>query len=103
MGRKERLYERALTRPIDDQARREIEDALIRKRSEIDVPLEIRRTDGGSSFTISSTWASFLVQFGGDRMIVDAELSWAARMFATEENRRHVVRFISDIADDLKL
>ena len=32
------------------------------------------------------------MNFAHDRMVVDAELSLAAKMFATDENRRHAVR-----------
>ena len=33
-------------------------------------------------------------------MVVNAELSLAAKMFATDENRRHAVRFIESVAND---
>jgi hypothetical protein len=36
-------------------------------------------------------------------MIVDAELSLAAKMLATKENRRTAVKFMDSIADDLNL
>ena len=48
-------------------------------------------------------WISFVVNFAHDRMVVDAELSLAAKMFATDENRRHAVRFIESVANDLNL
>ena len=41
--------------------------------------------------------------FHPERMVVDAELSLAAKMFATDENRRHAVRFIESVANDLNL
>jgi hypothetical protein len=36
-------------------------------------------------------------------MVVDAELSLAAKMFATAENRRQAVEFIESVADHLNL
>ena len=43
------------------------------------------------------------MHFTRERMVVDAELSLAAKMFATEENRRHAVHFIDSVANDLNL
>ena len=43
------------------------------------------------------------MHFTHERMVVNAELSLAAKMFATEENRRHAVRFIESVANDLNL
>ena len=43
------------------------------------------------------------MHFTGERMVVDAELSLAAKMFATEENRRQAVQFIESVANDLNL
>ena len=53
--------------------------------------------------TIRSQWISFIVHFMPERMMVNAELSLAAKMFATDENRRHAVQFIESVANDLNL
>ena len=54
-------------------------------------------------FAIRSKLLSFIVRFTQDEMVVDAELSLAAKMFATQENRNLAVRFIESIAKDLNL
>ena len=68
---KEKLYERALKRPIDEQTKAIIHSEFRQRRAQIPIP---------------------------------AELSWhAAKLFATDENRCHVVRYIESVADDLNL
>jgi hypothetical protein len=54
-------------------------------------------------FTIRSSLLSFVVQFTQEALVVDAELSFAAKVFATKENRRTAVQFIDSIANDLGL
>jgi len=54
-------------------------------------------------FTIRSKWLSFIVHFTHLDLVVDVELSVTAKMFATEANRKHAVRFIESIANDLGL
>ena len=54
-------------------------------------------------FTIRSTWLTFVVRFTHEQLVVDAELSLAAKMLATNENRQTAVRFIESIANDLGL
>jgi hypothetical protein len=46
---------------------------------------------------------SFLVHFTPDHLVVDAELSLAAKMLATKENREIAVQFIESIVNDLGL
>jgi hypothetical protein len=54
-------------------------------------------------FTIRSQWLSFIVNFAHPDLVVDVELSLAAKVFATQENRTHAVRFVESIANDLGL
>lgn len=103
MASKERLYERPLARALDDQSRLDIEAEFHRRRHQIPIPVEFSWNKARSSITIGSKWVSFLIHFAHDRMVVDAELSFAARMLATEKNRREVVTLISSVADDLRL
>ncbi len=103
MGSKERLYERPLTRRLDDQIRQDIEAEFHRRRGEIPIPVEFSWNKNRSSITIGSKWVSFLIHFVHDKMVVDAELSFAARLLATESNRRQVVTLIRSVADDLRL
>jgi hypothetical protein len=43
------------------------------------------------------------VHFTEEDLVVDAELSLAAKMLATPENRRYAVRYIETLANDLGL
>lgn len=67
------------------------------------MPAELSWHAARSEFTIRARGIAFVVNFTHDRMVVDAELSFAAKMFATDENRRHAVRFIESIANELNL
>jgi hypothetical protein len=100
---KEKLYERALKRPIDDQTKATIHSEFYRRRNQIPVPAELSWHAAKSELTIRAKGIAFVVNFTHDRMVVDAELSLAAKLFATDENRRHAVRFIESVADDLNL
>jgi len=103
MGWKERLFERPLARAFDDDLRRAIDAEFQRRRHEFPIPVRLTWGHGEPSFLIASQWASFLVRFAQNRLIVDAQLSLAARMLATEQNRQTVITFINSIADELKL
>jgi hypothetical protein len=100
---KEKLYERALKRPIDDQTKAIIHSEFRRRRNQIPVPAELSWHAAKPEFTIRAAGIAFVVNFAHDRMVVDAELSLAAKMLATDEHRRHAVRFIESVADDLNL
>ena len=54
-------------------------------------------------FTIRSEWLSFIVHFTHEDLVVDAELTLAAKMLATRKHREDAVKFIESIADDLGL
>jgi hypothetical protein len=103
MGWKERLFERPLSRSFDDELRHAIDAEFQRRRHEIPIPVRLTWGQGEPSFLIASQWASFLVSFTQDRLIVDAQLSLAARMLATEKNRQSVINIINSIAEELKL
>jgi hypothetical protein len=100
---KEKLYERPLKRPIDDRTRALIHSEFRRRRDQIPVPAELSWHVAKPELTIRSPWISFIVQFSRERMVVSAELSLAAKMVATDANRRQAVRFIESVADDLNL
>jgi hypothetical protein len=100
---KEKLYERPLRRPIDEQTRAAIHSELRRRRDQIPVATELSWHVARPELTIRSQWISLIVSFTQERMVVNAELSLAAKMFATDENRRHAVRFIESVANDLNL
>jgi hypothetical protein len=104
MPRKETLYERPLRKPLDEPTRHAIESEYRRRRHEIPIPTELRWHPTDPKFTIHSTLLSFVVHFTDDnRLVVDAELTMAARMLASVANRRQAVQFIESIAVDLGL
>ncbi len=100
---KETLYERPIKRPIDAQAREVIQAALAARRGEIPTPTEIVWHSHKPELVIRSKWISFIVRFTQETMVVDAELTLAAKMMATEANRRQAVQFIESVAQDLDL
>ena len=104
MPRKEKLFDRPLRRPLDEETRRAIESEYRRRRHEIPVPTELRWHATHPQFTIRSTLLSLVVNFTADeRLVVDAELSMAARLLASDANRRQAAQFIESIAVDLGL
>lgn len=104
MPRTEKLYERQLRRPLDEETRRAIDSAYERRRHEIPIPTELHWHATHPQFTIRSTLLSFIVNFTSDeRLIVDAELSLVARMMASDAHRKQAVQFIESIACDLGL
>jgi hypothetical protein len=100
---KEKLYERPLKRPIDEHARSAIHSELHRRRGQFPIQTELSWNAAKPELTIRAKGISFVVNFTPERMVVDAELSLAAKMFATDENRRHAVQFIESVANDLNL
>lgn len=67
------------------------------------MPTELHWHAEKPQFTIRSKWLSFVVHFTQDHLVVDAELSLAAKVMATKENRETAVQFIDSIANDLNL
>jgi hypothetical protein len=100
---KETLYERRLRRPLDEPTRKAIDSAYLRHRHAIPVPTELHWHPAKSQFTIKSRWLSFVGRFTPEKLVVDAELTLAAKMMATDEHRSHAVRFIDTIANELGL
>jgi hypothetical protein len=100
---KEKLYERPLKRPINEQTRAAIHAEFRRRKHQIPIPTELSWDVAKPELTIRAKWISFVVHFTQERLVVDAELSLAAKMFATDENRKHAVRFIESVANDLNL
>ena len=100
---KETLYKRSLRRPLDDSTRQAISSEYTRRRAEIPLPTELHWDAEKPQFTIRSSLLSFVVHFTHEQLVVDAELSLAAKMLATKENRATAVKFIDSIANDLGL
>ncbi len=103
MAWREKLYERTLKRPVDDATLSAIRSEFDRRKHEIPVASELLQHPARPEMTIRTRWLSFIVQFTEETVRVDAELSLAAKMLATNENRRLAVQFLDRIADDLNL
>lgn len=100
---KETLYKRRLKRPLDEPTRRAIDSEYTRRRHEIPLETELHWHRDEPQFTIRSKLLWFVVRFTPDDLVVDAELTLAAKMFATDEHRKSAVTFIESIARDLNL
>jgi hypothetical protein len=103
MVMRETLYRRRLLRPLDEATRKAIDGEFARRRHQIPVATEFQWHHEKQQFTIRSKWLSFIVHFTDLDLVVDVELSLAAKMLATQENRKRAVRFIESIAKDLGL
>jgi len=98
------LYERRLNRSLDEASRLAIEAEYHRRKSEIPIATQFAWHPSRPELTIRSSMVSFIVEFTqDDRMIVNAEMGFAARMLATQQNRGDAVRFIDSIVADLGL
>src|SRR4051794_21033091 len=100
---KETLYKRRLRRPLDEPTRRAIDSAYTLRRHEIPMETELHWHPSQPRFTIRSKLLSFVVHFTADDLVVDAELTLAAKMFATDAHRKQAVTFIESIAKELNL
>ncbi|MDR3620104.1 MAG: hypothetical protein P4L85_12195 [Paludisphaera borealis] len=104
MAWKEKLYERPLRRPLDDGALEAVRSEYHKRRHEIPVPSElVLHPTKPELMTIKTKWLSLVIQFHQEKLTIDAELSLAAKMMATDQNRKLAVQFIDSIADDLNL
>jgi hypothetical protein len=103
MAWREKLYERRLKRPVDTGTLDAIRSEFHRRRHEIPVSAELLDHPTKPEMTIKTKWLSFIVQFHKETLTVDAELSLAAKILATKENRKVAVQFIDSIANDLNL
>jgi hypothetical protein len=99
----ETVYKRRLRQPIDALTREAISTEYLRRRHEIPVPTELHWHAEKPQFTIRSKLLSFVVYFSHDLLVVDAELTLAAKLMATKENRETAVKFIDSLANDLGL
>ena len=99
----ETVYKRRLRKPIDALTREAISTEFSRRRHEIPLPTELHWDTEKPQFTIRSKLLSFVVHFTQDLLVVDAELTLAAKLIATKENRETAVKFIDSLANDLGL
>lgn len=97
------MYQRRLRKPIDAITREAISTEFLRRRHEIPLPTELHWHAEKPQFTIRSKLLSFIVHFTNDLLVVDAELTIAAKLLATKENRATAVKFLDSLANDLDL
>jgi hypothetical protein len=83
--------------------REAISSEFSRRRHEIPVPAELHWHQEKPQFMIRSEWLSFIVHFTHEDLVVDAELSLAAKMFATRKHREDAVKIIESVAENLGL
>jgi hypothetical protein len=67
------------------------------------VPAELQWHDEKPQFMIRSEWLSFIVRFTHEDLVVDAELTLAAKMLATRKHREDAVKIIESVAEGLGL
>ena len=103
MSRRETLYERNLQRPLDPALREAISREAAERCRHVPVPTEYGWNAQNSVFTVRSSLATFVASFSAEKVVVWAELSLAARLVATDHNRKRAAEIISSIADSLGL
>lgn len=103
MRRRETVYERKLKRSLDKTMRDAISKEAAERCRHIHFPTECGWHEKEPVFTIKSALATFIATFSADKVVVSAELSLAARLVATEHNRKFAVEIIDSIADRLDL
>jgi hypothetical protein len=67
------------------------------------VAAELRWSPSKPEFSVVTQWLSLMARFTPEQLVVDAEMTLAAKMLATAENKKTAVRFIETLADDLGL
>ena len=67
------------------------------------MPAELQWHDEKPQFMIRSEWLSFIVRFTHEDLVVDAELTLAAKMLATRKHREDAVKIIESVAEELGL
>jgi hypothetical protein len=100
---KEKLCERPLRRQLDGPTRDAIQSEFERRRHLIPVAAELHWDPARPELTIRSKWASFLIQFNAESLVVIVDLSLTAKVVATDEHRRRAIQIIEEVADELDL
>jgi hypothetical protein len=97
------LFERPLKRSLDDELRGRILDAVFQRRDELPFAAEFEWHPVAPVLTVKSKLLPIHIAFDSEKLTVCAKLSRAARMLATEGNRKRAIRLIEEIADELDL
>ncbi len=97
------LFERPLTKKLDDDLRRAILDAAVRRSDQLPFQAEFEWHADDPVLKLKSSILPMYAAFTPGRIVIYAKLSLATRMLVTESNRRRAIRFIEEIADELDL
>jgi Cu2+-exporting ATPase len=97
------LFERPLKRSLDDELRGLILDAVAGRREQLPFPAEFEWHPVEPVLMVKSKLLPIHIAFDAGRLTVHAKLSLAARMLATDGNRKRTIRLIEEIADELDL
>lgn len=103
MPKRDTLYERSLKHPLDDAQRAAIVREATERCRQLPLATESGWDETGTVFTVKSALATFYATFSPQQLVVSAELSLAARLLATEHNRKHAVALMASVADELDL
>ncbi len=94
---------RPLTKKLDDDLRRAILDAAVRRSDQLPFQAEFEWHADDPVLKLKSSILPMYAAFTPGRIVIYAKLSLATRMLVTESNRRRAIRFIEEIADELDL
>ena len=97
------LYERPLKRALDDDLKRAILEAAVRRSDQLPFQAEFEWHADEPVLQFKSSFVPLSAAFGTGRIAIHARLSLASRMLVTEGNRRRAIGFIEEIADELDL
>ncbi len=100
---RERLYERPLRRPLDDKVRAGLDRAVAARRSQFPMITGADWHPSRPELTIRTPIVSFVVRFADGAARVDAEMTLAGKLLASDANRRLAIRFIEEIAVEVGL
>lgn len=101
MATRERVYERRLKGPLTDDKKRRLTESVARQLGSVLSRQEWHPRE--PVLTITSQFATLIISFTSEDVIVDAEYGWAARLLLTAENRRKAAALAGAIADEAEL
>ena len=106
MASKEKLYERKLSRSLDEQLKAEILDMFQARREMLPSGVDMSWHPKEPVLSLKGPMGvAFHVHFQEAREVLEvfAELGFAARMMVTETHRDQARQIIHEIAEELKL
>ena len=98
MSKREKIYERPLSRPLDEETKLAISRRVNEAKDLVPVPIEARWVGDKPMLIITSKWISWTVAFTPKRVVVFAEVSSVGRFLDTKKNRRKLVELLDSTA-----